>query len=59
MPSSTGVPEEILNPRDTWDDKNAYDNAADHLARMFGENFEQFASGTSEAVLSAAPKPLS
>jgi phosphoenolpyruvate carboxykinase (ATP) len=57
--SCPGVPEEILNPRDTWEDNIAYDLAADNLARMFSENFEQFASGTSESVLSAAPKPLS
>ncbi len=57
--SCPGVPEEILNPRDTWEDKNAYDVAADKLAGMFSENFEQFADGTSDSVLSAAPKPLS
>lgn len=53
------VPEEILNPRDTWGDAAAYDAAADELARMFESNFRQFAEGTSEAVLAAAPKPLS
>ena len=57
--SCPSVPEEILNPRDTWEDANAYDAAADNLARMFADNFEQFANGTSESVLSAAPKPLS
>jgi phosphoenolpyruvate carboxykinase (ATP) len=54
-----GVPDEILNPRDTWGDAAQYDAAADHLARMFGENFRQFAEGTSQSVLDAAPKPLS
>ncbi|MDE0707551.1 MAG: phosphoenolpyruvate carboxykinase (ATP) [Candidatus Poseidoniales archaeon] len=54
-----GVPEEILNPRDTWSDGAAYDSAADHLANMFGENFIQFEEGTSQEVLDAAPKPLS
>ena len=54
-----GVPEEILNPRDTWNDGAAYDSVADHLANMFGENFIQFEEGTSQEVLDAAPKPLS
>ncbi|MCH7548888.1 MAG: phosphoenolpyruvate carboxykinase (ATP) [Candidatus Krumholzibacteriota bacterium] len=36
------VPSEILNPRDTWKDKGAYDAKAQELARMFEENFQQF-----------------
>jgi len=54
-----GVPDEILNPRDTWGDGADYDRAADHLANMFDENFLQFEEGTSQDVLDAAPKPLS
>ena len=54
-----GVPEEILNPRDTWGDGGEYDETADHLANMFGENFIQFEEGTSPDILNAAPKPLS
>ena len=57
--SCEGVPEEILNPRDTWGNGADYDSTADRLARMFGENFEQFEQGTSQEVLDAAPKPLS
>ena len=57
--SCEGVPEEILNPRDTWGNGVDYDSTADRLARMFGENFEQFEQGTSQEVLDAAPKPLS
>ena len=56
--SCEGVPEEILNPRDTWGDGSEYDAAANQLAKMFGENFAQFAEGTSAEVLAAAPKPL-
>ena len=54
-----GVPDEILNPRDTWDDPANYDQTANHLAKMFEENFLQFEEGTSQEVLDAAPKPLS
>ena len=57
--SCNHVPDEILNPRDTWSDANAYDVTADKLSRMFSENFIQFAEGTSESVLNAAPNPLS
>ena len=31
----------ILNPRDTWEDPNAYDEAAARLRDMFRDNFEQ------------------
>ena len=56
--SCEGVPEEILNPRDTWGDGAEYDAAANRLAEMFGENFSQFAEGVSPDVFAAAPKPL-
>ncbi|HHI80018.1 MAG TPA: phosphoenolpyruvate carboxykinase (ATP) [Planctomycetes bacterium] len=40
MPKSCeGVPSEILNPRNTWEDKDAYDRQALKLKEMFHENF--------------------
>lgn len=54
--SCEGVPAEILNPRTTWADKNAYDDTANNLAGQFVRNFEQFASETSADILAAAPK---
>lgn len=53
-----GVPSEILNPKDTWADKNEFDKTANNLAAEFVKNFKQFEEGTSEAILSAAPKVM-
>jgi phosphoenolpyruvate carboxykinase (ATP) len=49
------VPSEILNTRNTWADKNAYDTKAKELATKFIKNFEKYASGVSEEILAAAP----
>jgi phosphoenolpyruvate carboxykinase (ATP) len=49
------VPSEILNARNTWADKNAFDEKAAALAAAFVKNFEQYASGVSKEVLDAAP----
>jgi phosphoenolpyruvate carboxykinase (ATP) len=54
--SCEGVPTEVLNPRDTWADKTAYDATANNLASQFVKNFEQFEAESSEAIKSAAPK---
>ncbi len=51
-----GVPEEVLNPRDTWDDKEAYDSKAHELAGRFKRNFEDFSDGVTESVLAAGPR---
>jgi phosphoenolpyruvate carboxykinase (ATP) len=56
--SCEGVPAELLNPRNTWADKNAYDSTANNLASKFIANFEKFASETSAEILAAAPKVL-
>jgi phosphoenolpyruvate carboxykinase (ATP) len=42
MPKSCpGVDSHILNPRNTWDDKAAYDASATRLREMFRENFSK------------------
>ncbi|HZN01645.1 MAG TPA: phosphoenolpyruvate carboxykinase (ATP), partial [Pyrinomonadaceae bacterium] len=50
------VPNEVLQPRNTWEDKDAYDRQAKDLARRFNENFKKYEAGVSEAVRAVAPK---
>jgi len=38
-----GVPSEILMPRNVWKDPQAYDQAAAQLAKLFEENYRQYA----------------
>jgi len=52
-----GVPAEILNPRNTWSDKDAYDQKANYLADAFLKNFEKFAGSASEETIAGAPNP--
>jgi phosphoenolpyruvate carboxykinase (ATP) len=51
----SGVPREVLTPRETWSDKAAYDATAKKLAKLFITNFKQYESGASAEVRAASP----
>lgn len=56
--SCPGVPDHILNPRNTWQDKSAFDAKANHLASLYIKNFEKYKDEASEEIIGAAPKIL-
>ena len=54
--SVPGVPDEVLDPREAWSDKAAYDVAAKGLVARFIENFATFAEHVDDDVKAAAIK---
>jgi phosphoenolpyruvate carboxykinase (ATP) len=56
MPTTCpNVPDELLDPRETWESKEAYDQKAKHLSELFNENFKKFEAGATEEIKNAAP----
>lgn len=54
--SCPGVPAEVLIPKNTWEDKAAYEATAKKLAKDYHENFKKYADQASKEILEAAPR---
>lgn len=50
------VPEQILQPRETWKDPAAYDAQALRLAQLFREKFQPYETAVSPSVAAAGPR---
>jgi phosphoenolpyruvate carboxykinase (ATP) len=53
--SCPNVPDNILNPRNTWADRDSYDEKANNLAMAFARNFEQYAINSDPEIINAGP----
>lgn len=53
--SCPDVPSEILNPRNTWEDKEAYDAKALELAAAFRKNFAKFEEFANDEIMAGGP----
>jgi phosphoenolpyruvate carboxykinase (ATP) len=51
-----GIPSELLNPRSTWDDPDAYDAKANELATLFAANFDDYAEAAGPDIAAAGPE---
>jgi len=54
--SAPEVPSQLLSPRDTWKDQQAYDTKAKELIGQFVENFKQFENRASDIVKKGGPR---
>lgn len=50
------VPSEVLDPKSTWSDGDAYEIKASTLAESFKNNFKQFKDNANDEILAGAPK---
>ncbi|SNR93485.1 phosphoenolpyruvate carboxykinase (ATP) [Belliella buryatensis] len=53
--SCPNVPDEVLSPRATWDDKDAYDKKARELGAAFIANFKKYKDFATEDILAGSP----
>src|SRR5690606_7967779 len=53
--SIEGVPSNVLDPREAWEDKEAYDKKAQYVAELFKENFKKFENVADDIVKKGAP----
>ncbi|PCJ19476.1 MAG: phosphoenolpyruvate carboxykinase (ATP) [Candidatus Cloacimonadota bacterium] len=52
----SNVPSDVLNPVNTWSDKDEYHKTANKLAKLFNDNFETYKDQADEEILAASPK---
>lgn len=51
-----GVPSNLLNPKNTWENKQEYDETSEGLATKFSENFNSYQSFANDEIRSGAPR---
>jgi phosphoenolpyruvate carboxykinase (ATP) len=51
----TGVPKELLDPQQTWQDRAAYATQATNLITQFVETMEQYRDQVPDAVMDSGP----
>lgn len=56
--SCPNVPTDVLNPRNTWADKQAFDKQAHKLAHAFNANFARFVEQTDPSIVVAGPRVI-
>ncbi|KAF4692259.1 Protein kinase C-like 1 [Perkinsus olseni] len=54
--SLPGVPEHILYPKDGWEDKEKFDATLTKLAKLFEQNFQEYADRCPQSVREAGPQ---
>lgn len=54
--SCPGVPSELLVPKNTWEDKVAYDQVKVKLVQLFQDNFKDFEASVNQEIIDAGPK---
>ena len=54
IPARVPDPDEVLDPRQAWADKAAYDRMAEHVIARFEANFSSFEAGVGEDVKAVA-----
>ncbi len=55
FPQFPNVPSEILNPRNTWENKDLYDTKANELGQKFRTNFTKFEEFANAEIMAGAP----
>ena len=54
--SCPNVPTEVLIPKNTWADKDKFDEEKKKLIGLFNENFKKFEAGVNQEIIDAGPK---